>query len=211
MSAGRAGAVLAAAAATAYLAGLAFDVAWLRLVTKPVPVLCLAGWVASRPSRSGWLVAGGLLLSALGDVLLETPDLFLAGLSAFLLAHVAYTAAFALLERRLRALRALPFAAYGLGLFAWLRPGLGELARPVAAYVVAICAMLWRAAALPGGARSRVAWPALGGALLFAASDTLIGLDRFRAPIPGVRYPIILLYWLGQTGLALSVRGEAKA
>ena len=39
-----------------------------------------------------------------------------------------------------------------------------------------------------------------------AVRDTLIGLDRFRAPIAGAPYAIILLYWAGQLGLALSVR-----
>jgi hypothetical protein len=37
---------------------------------------------------------------------------------------------------------------------------------------------------------------------------TLIAFDRFDAPIPGVRLPIMLLYWLGQWGIAASaVRG----
>ena len=40
--------------------------------------------------------------------------------------------------------------------------------------------------------------------LAFALSDNLIAFDRFRAPIPESAYPVILLYWLGQTGLALS-------
>ncbi len=36
------------------------------------------------------------------------------------------------------------------------------------------------------------------------ASDTLIAFDRFHAPIAGVRLPILLLYWLGQWGIAAS-------
>ena len=46
------------------------------------------------------------------------------------------------------------------------------------------------------------------GAILFAASDTLIAFDRFHAPIVGVRYPIMLLYWAGQLGIAWPIVGR---
>jgi uncharacterized membrane protein YhhN len=67
--------------------------------------------------------------------------------------------------------------------------------------------MMWRAAARIGASPRGFCAAAIGlaGALLFAASDTLIALDRFHASIPGARYPIIALYWLGQLGLATSV------
>jgi uncharacterized membrane protein YhhN len=204
-------ALVGVAAVLAYFIGLAFDFAALRVAVKPLPVLCLAVWAASGGTRSARLLSGGLLLSALGDLLLEGPDLFAAGLGAFLLAHLLYAAAFVQRGRGLHALRALPFAGYGAALFAILRPGLGALVVPVAAYVAAICVMMWRAAAALASAAPRIARPALGGALMFAASDTLIGLDRFRAPIPGVRYPIMLLYWLGQAGIALSARRESSS
>ena len=130
------------------------------------------------------------------------PGRFVAGLATFLCAHVAYTAAFLRDERRLRLERALPFAVWLLAAFAWIRPGLGDMTVPVVVYMLAIGAMMWRAAARWGahpGAAS-----ALVGAALFGLSDTLIAIDRFRAPIPGARYAIILLYWAGQTGIAAS-------
>ena len=43
------------------------------------------------------------------------------------------------------------------------------------------------------------------GALLFAASDSLIGLTRFRGPLPGAGLAILLLYWTGQALIAASV------
>ena len=64
--------------------------------------------------------------------------------------------------------------------------------------------MLWRAAARVGGPGPRAAALGLAGALFFAASDTLIALDRFRGHIPGAGHPIIVLYWLGQLGIAAS-------
>jgi uncharacterized membrane protein YhhN len=160
-------------------------------------------------------VCVGLLLSALGDVLLEaSPGLFLAGLLAFLGAHVAYTAGFVRETSRASVSRAVPFALWGALGYLAMRAGLGALQVPVVVYLTAICVMMWRAAATVGheGPARRHEWLALAGAVLFAASDTLIGLDRFRAPLPGARVPIILLYWLGQLGIAAStVRRPASA
>jgi alkenylglycerophosphocholine hydrolase len=195
---------VAAAAAAAYFAGLALGWPSLRLAVKPVPVLCLAVMVLSARARpAGALIGAGLLCSSLGDALLELPGRFLPGLGAFLLAHLCYVAAFVSDERRLRPWRALPFAAYGLGVFRLLAPGLGGMAMPVAVYAAAICGMMWRAAARIGSSRAG-AGLALAGAVSFAVSDTLIALDRFRAAIPGARWPIMILYWLGQLGIALS-------
>ena len=182
---------------------------WLWLVVKPLPVLALMLWVLRAP-KSAYRnrLAAGLVLSLVGDVLIEWN--FVAGLAAFLLAHIAYVAAFLADEARPRLLRALPIAAYGAGMTAFLWPSLGGLRPAVLAYVVAICTMVWRAAARVGrsGAPRPREWAGLGGAILFALSDTLIALDRFHAPIPGVRLPIILLYWTGQLGIAGSARAR---
>ena len=70
--------------------------------------------------------------------------------------------------------------------------------------VLAISAMMWRASALVGapGLPPQVGRLALGGALLFAASDSLIAVHRFVAPQPWANVPIMVLYWLGQAGIA---------
>jgi alkenylglycerophosphocholine/alkenylglycerophosphoethanolamine hydrolase len=189
------------------VAGLAVRAPALRLWAKPVPAEALCLLVArSGGGPYAWAIATGLLLSAIGDVLLERPGRFVAGLVAFLFAHVAYTAAFLTDDRRLRPFRALPFAVWLVAAFLWLRPGLGDMEMPVVVYMFAIGAMMWRAAAREGG-RDRPrpgAWAALVGAALFGLSDTLIAIDRFRAPFPGARYAIILLYWAGQAGIAAS-------
>ena len=66
--------------------------------------------------------------------------------------------------------------------------------------------MMWRAAARVGSPGTPALAAALGlaGAVAFGASDTLIAFNRFAAPIPGVRWPIMVLYWLGQSGIAAS-------
>jgi uncharacterized membrane protein YhhN len=189
-----------------YFLGLAAGISMLRLCAKPLPALALAVWVAlSRARWPGRLTAAGLAVSAVGDVLLET-GLFVPGLLAFLTAHVAYTAAFLAVERRPALARTLPFLAWGVAAFSFLRPGLGELTVPVAVYVAVICTMMWRAAARVGspGTPGHSALLGLAGALSFGASDTLIAFDRFSAPIPGARWAIMILYWMGQWGIAAS-------
>jgi uncharacterized membrane protein YhhN len=178
----------------------------LCLAVKPFPALALAAWVAFRcPRLLGRLTTAGLVLSAVGDVLLEM-GFFLPGLLAFLSAHLAYVAAFLSAERRPALGRALPFVAWGLLAFGVLLPGLGAMALPVAVYVAVICTMMWRAAARVGspGTPALAASLGLAGAVAFGASDTLIAWNRFGRPIPGVRWPIMILYWLGQSGLASS-------
>jgi uncharacterized membrane protein YhhN len=170
-------------------------------------MLCLAAWVARAPkSAFRNRIVGGLLLSAAGDALIELD--FLAGLGAFLLAHLAYVAAFVSDATRLRAVRALPVAVYSVAFTAFLWPDLGSLRPAFLAYALAISTMIWRAAARVGahGPATRGEWAALGGAILFALSDSLIALDRFHAPIPAAHVPIMLLYWAGQSGIAASAR-----
>jgi YhhN family len=95
--------------------------------------LCLAQWARSAPpSALRRLVASGLFLSALGDLLLEI-GLFLAGLVAFLLADVAYALAFLSVTRRpatrprstttATLARAIPFALYGAASWLFLSDG----------------------------------------------------------------------------------------
>ncbi len=199
--------LLGATAAAAFFAGLAFDLGTLRLVAKPIPALVLAVWVARAGAyRIGLPAAAGLALSAVGDLLLELGS-FVPGLLAFLAAHLAYTTAFTLARAKISPLRALPFLAFGISIFVVLRPGLGPLSLPVGVYVAVICTMMWRAAARVGQGEMPAggAWLGLAGALAFGASDTLIALDRFRGAIAGVQVPVMVLYWLGQWGIAASV------
>jgi uncharacterized membrane protein YhhN len=202
-------AVVAVMAAAVYLFVPVYDTPLVQVVSKPIPALALAVMVRStRRDGYGRALAMGLLLSAVGDALLEAPGRFVAGLATFLCAHVAYTVAFVLDERRLRAGRAVPFALWLLAAFAYVGPGLGDMIVPVIVYMAAIGTMMWRAAARsgdhPGGT------VALIGAVLFGLSDTLIAIDRFRATLPGEAVAaIILLYWAGQAGIAVSALAAA--
>jgi uncharacterized membrane protein YhhN len=191
-------------AIVAFVVGVARDMPLLRLVTKPLPVLGLAVLAASRRTRHSVTIAGGLVLGAVGDVLLEaSPRLFVAGLVAFLAGHVAYVVAFLDGERRLHVVRALPPFAAGIAVLALLWPGLGPMRVPVTAYMLVICAMAWRAASRVERGRPD-AWLALAGATLFLVSDSALGIARFLAPFPGRRAVILSTYWAAQLLVALS-------
>ncbi|WP_233604938.1 lysoplasmalogenase [Corallococcus sp. AB030] len=182
-----------------------------RLVTKALPMVCLLLWLWPARGRYARFIFTGLALSLLGDVLLEvSPDLFLPGLGAFLLAHLGYTAAFVSVTRRLSLLRALPFLLLAVGATVALWPGLGGMAPPVTAYVAVICTMGWRAAAMLSAPElpRHEQWLAFLGALLFSASDGLLSIRLFVTPLPGLGYAVMLLYWAAQLCIAASARVE---
>ena len=206
--------IIAAMGAVAYLYGLSMDATMLCLVSKPLPVLALLGWLRNAPPspyRRGICI--GLMFSLLGDVLLAWPmDLFAFGLGAFLVAHLAYLNAYLVDCRRL-ALQPLALALIaGVSLFGVMASsGLGDLLIPVCIYALAISAMLWRALARLGTqVPKQSALLAAAGALIFVVSDSLIGIDRFVIKFSAAPYLIILFYWVGQWGIAASVFSQRK-
>ncbi|WP_201195313.1 lysoplasmalogenase [Pseudomonas fluorescens] len=204
--------ILALMGAATFLYGLSVHAALLCLLVKPLPVLALLGWLHDAPpSEYRRWISLGLMFSLLGDVLLAWPgDLFVFGLGAFLLAHLAYLKAYLSDCRRLALLPLIIALAVGAVLLGVLiANGLGPLLVPVIVYGVAISAMLWRALARLGtDVPQRSAWLAAAGALAFVFSDSVIGINRFVAPFQAAPYVIILSYWLGQWGIAASAFGR---
>ena len=193
--------------AAVFLSAVFLDLPTLRLASKAVPVLALALWLLPLESPDKRWIFAGLLLSALGDLCLEiSPRLFIAGLLAFLCAHLAYVAAFLGRTRTATLTRAIPVLAFGIVVFLWLRPHLGAMLLPVLAYVLVICTMMWRAWAQIGarGVATGVAWTAALGATSFGLSDTLVAWNRFVEPVLALQILLMLLYWAGQWGIAAS-------
>lgn len=196
---------------TAALYLLAHLLGWsgLALVCKPLPVVCLLGFLIPPRTSDAALIAAGLLLSAIGDLLLEaSPALFLPGLASFLLAHVCYVIAFFGRTRALHLGRLGLVIALAWGAFSVLEPHLGAMRVPVIAYVVVISAMLWRAAAQLGEDRTGNLRPilAIAGAAMFAISDVMVAWHRFVAPEAALQLPLMLLYWSGQLAITASSR-----
>ncbi len=193
--------VCAALAACLYLIGLALDLFWLKLLTKPWPVFALAAAVWSQAGAgAGRKIAWGLLAGAAGDICLALPHAFLPGMIAFAIGHGLYVAAFLQWNRAPAPVLLAPVAVYaGTGLWLML-PGAGALTLPLLVYVLIIAAMIWRAAACALASRANLLarWGPLAGALLFGFSDMLIGIHRFAQPLPGAAFAIILTYWAAQ-------------
>lgn len=168
----------------------------LEYLAKPATLLALLLWAAQTPGVSPWLTAA-LAFSLLGDVFLMLPiDAFIAGLGSFLIGHLAYLGAFtAPWSSRLGWLAVLLVVSAPLS--GRLLRAIDEppLRIAVAVYVLAISTMV--ASAIAGGSPV-----AIGGALLFMASDLMIGWSRFVQPWSWAKVAIIVTYHLGQWGLA---------
>ncbi len=212
-------------AAVVYIVGMWINLPVVELITKGIPVLCLVVWLLTLPrDRFANLIMIGLVVSLVADLVLQwDTSLFLPGLLIFFVAQLVYIAAFAGVSRRGSWVRLLPFAAWGLIALLVLNPYLGDLLLPVAVYIIAIITMMWRAAALVGaqGKSRDFELAALLGAISFGLSDTLLALNRFiwhdtltffniNQAAPFVSTLVIILYWLGQWGIALSAGWEAK-
>ncbi|NOZ75693.1 MAG: lysoplasmalogenase [FCB group bacterium] len=182
-------------------------------VYKPMTtifILVLA-WVGGRtagPYRTRILL--GLLFSLAGDVFLMWPDqLFLAGLVSFLIAHIAYITAFATGRQTRFTLTVLPFAIFGLLIYALLLPGLGDLRWPVLIYIAVILTMGWQAVE-----RTRsnplLGWLAPVGAVLFILSDATLAWNKFHTPLEWSRIVVLGTYYPAQMLIALTVRREVQ-
>ena len=173
----------------------------LRAVGKLGASLSFVGLAVSRGphDRFGLAVLAALVSSLVGDALLLSArkPAFLAGLVAFLLAHVAYVVAFAPLSGPSPLVLA-AILAITAGVVRWLWPHAGELRVPVLAYAAVIAAMLWLALGVPRGAVQL-------GAALFWLSDLTVARDRFVRAAFANRLVGLPLYYAGQLLLAAGI------
>ena len=181
-------------------------------IAKPavIAVLLAAAMLGDPHARPVSLLLGAALgASLVGDLLLLPPVRFRAGLTAFLLAHVAYLAAFLL--GPLNAVTALIGAVLGVGVLVLVgRPVLrgataAGMRRPVAAYFAAIVLMAIAATASGSVVAAAGAW-------LFVASDAVLGWRQFvvspesRAMAPAWhRLGVMVPYHLGQILLTAAI------
>jgi uncharacterized membrane protein YhhN len=157
-------------------------------------------------SRYGQILLFGLVLSFFGDAFLigDSRQAFLAGLGAFLLAHLAYVAAFIVHGVNLRwiTVSALPIAAIAIFVSSWLAPHTpADLALPVQTYTIVISAMVVAALGTRGKGGSLLI---VVGALMFFLSDLSVAALRLvQTDFPTYVWGLPL-YYGGQLCLALS-------
>jgi uncharacterized membrane protein YhhN len=159
----------------------------------------------------------GILLSLAGDIfLLLSERWFLAGLTAFLLAHVGYVIGFNLPLPNIS-----PFWSVGIAIMLALSAsrvlkrivaglmgkGLQKLAAPVVLYGTVITIMLLSALLT----LFRMEWNAIAallaalGAFLFYFSDVILAWNKFVMPIKNGRIINMVTYHLGQIALIAGV------
>lgn len=177
-------------------------------LTKPVASLAFvwAGLAAGAlDSTYGQLILSGLVLSLLGDLLLiphERPAVFRAGVFAFLLGHVAFSAAFLTQPRDAFGLAggAILLVVVVGGVLRWLASSLPEgMVWPVRIYMIVIGVMSTLAC---GVSAAGGPWAVVVGALAFTASDVAVARDRFVQPAFLNRAWGLPLYYGAQLALA---------
>ncbi len=179
-------------------------------IAKPVAstlFIAIAVSAGATATPFGQLILLGLVLSWLGDVFLipKRQLFFIAGLASFLLAHVAYSAAFLLLPLTASSLGvgAIAMTIFAGIILRWLWPHLPQSMRPaVAAYVLAISLMVILAA----GTIADAGVALLTGAVLFAVSDVFVARERFVSSSIANRLWGLPLYYTAQLILALNVQ-----
>lgn len=177
--------------------------------TKPaVTTLILLAAVALDPQHEAmrWLFVAGFALCLVGDVLLMLPkEQFVGGLAAFLLGHLAFVAGFVAgglgdtatgVAMALATVFVLVVA--GRCILAGARRTDPALGPPVGAYLVVISSM-----AVVSGFHGD-GW-GIAGAGAFLLSDSLLGWNKFVAPIRHGGVAIMVTYHLALVGLLLAL------
>lgn len=205
----------------AALEALALWKYWHRLeyIAKPAVMVVLFIWLLTSVGMNGALIWFGLgiLFSLLGDVLLmiSLDRMFLPGLVAFLLAHVAYVIGFNIPLPLFSAWSLIFAFMVGLGGTRIIRRIVDSLASsgnvrmrtPILIYSLVISLMLLSAMMK----LTDITWSANAsalvslGALLFYLSDIVLAWNKFVAPIQYGRIYNIGLYHLGQITLIAGV------
>jgi uncharacterized membrane protein YhhN len=192
-----------------------YELQWVYYLTKPVLLLMIYMFFRIRSSHYGQTAFRNIMLTAflfcaLGDTLLMFTDqnhnYFLAGLAAFLIAHLLYTSAFTFEILKSRPWNhhwgQLAFAAlvlvYGVEFFILNRLSFDSLWVPVLLYCIAITTMgiaaTMRTIGSPGGGYYKV----VGGAVLFIVSDSLLATNKFIAEFDFAGPLVLVTYFAAQ-------------
>jgi len=177
-------------------------------VLKPLTmVVLIAAAIALDPSSetARWFMVAGLVCSLAGDVFLMLDErYFLGGLVSFLLGHVMYVIGLFQLDIEPVMLAVgvvlvlVAGAAVGARIVRSSARTDPRLPIPVAVYMLVISLMVI-------SALGTLIPAAIIGALLFFASDAVLGWNRFVQPLPNARIIIMTTYHLGQIGLVLAL------
>ncbi|XP_054165421.1 lysoplasmalogenase-like protein TMEM86A [Oppia nitens] len=193
---------------------------WLTCLLKCLPIIWLCIFVILHGMSLGEehvysrRILIGLVLSCIGDALLVWPQCFIWGMLSFALAHISYIIAFGFYPFNVNS--GVIFGLIGAMVHYIMYPKLigtvFSIAVPV--YNVLLLTMVWRAVArVEGFFQDLWTWTKLCscfGGILFAISDTLLGLREFGLithMMTGAQWQLLVMstYYSAQFGIALSV------
>ena len=195
------------AIAALYLACMRRESGLLRALKPLLMPSLLAGYLMLGDAQT--LIALGLALGFAGDVALMLPRGrgLLAGMGAFMLGHLMYTAYFCVqlggAPSPWTLAYALAAAGVGVGLYRHLRAALGGMKLPVLLYEAVILFMSVCAFALliaRPGAASALMWL---GSVSFVVSDILLAHGLFIGSSRRGRFLVMLTYTAAQLGIAV--------
>ena len=167
-----------------------------------------------KDTKTKQLVVSALIFSLLGDILLMFTDtnslFFIGGLLAFLTTHVMYILVF--LKKRNVTKKVLqfmlPLLVYAIGLFYFLKNGLGDLFIPVIIYMFVILIMVTTAFLREGSVSKNSYILVFLGAVFFITSDSLLALNKFYSPLPLSGIWIMTTYSIAQLLIVLGLKKQ---
>lgn len=178
----------------------------IHILFKVIPMLLiiLYGWknMPDKKTVTHYFIICGLIFSTVGDATLRW---FVVGLSAFLIGHLFYIAAFRRViifsvSKLLSLIILVPFALWmGKHLVSSLnQDGEKALVLPVLAYIIVIM-LMWFLAILTSNAFAII------GSILFVISDSILAWNMFVSPIEQAGILIMLTYYGAQLFIASSI------
>jgi len=191
----------------------------LEYMAKPAVMICLFMWLYLSTGMQGLMLwfGIGILFSLAGDVLLmiSLDRMFVFGLIAFLLAHIAYLVGFQNELMEITAWSVMLIVLLAINGVRLIRrivssikaKGQMRLVYPVILYAVVITVMLYAAMTTISNPdwTTRAAFLVSAGAFLFYISDLILAWNKFLSPIKNGRILNIAAYHLGQIGLIAGV------
>ena len=184
---------------------------YLHWITKPMIMITLGIYYFAAAKPRSALLSLAIFFSLAGDVFLMFEryfsEAFIAGLSAFLLAHIFYILAYRQHrdesdENALRGIQKIrfsfPIILAGTGLIVVLYPSLGALKIPVMIYALVLIIMVVNAVFRYGRTSVNSFWLVFMGSALFMVSDALLAINKFFKPLPAAGFWIMTFYMIAQ-------------
>ena len=178
-----------------------------------MPLLIVYFIFNTRPYSSPlkkWIVLA-LVLSWAGDVLLMfesmSPDFFIPGLVAFLIAHIFYILFYESIIRHENLKKNywwfIPVLIYYVSIIYILSPHLGDMKVPVCIYGIVISYMLIQAFQTAVIKNPVAAGLMIAGSVLFITSDSLLAINKFHGSFEYAGIAIMLTYGIAQLLITL--------